>query len=359
MANIFREKSMKFINSALFLVIVLIFGNVVIAAQESEAVVVDEVVAVVNDGVITLSRIKRESQNAVTSLVQEGKSEEEAKTLVESKKGELIANLINEELLMQRAKEMGIDSEVEAVINQRLTEIMKQQNIKTLDALYKEMERAGVNPQDYRENMRLNLLRDGVVEREVYGRIYWSLGSKEIKDYYEKNKAKFTKPETISVSEIFLSFAGRDEAAVREKAKQLVAQARGGADFEKLVLENSDRPDVAQTKGKLGTANFNDIADEKYKAALKDLKVGGVTDPIEIVEGLQIFRVDARTGASSESVFDETAVRRAIATERFPEERRKYMNKLRQEAYIKINDTFRPIVAPVLAEARTPEKPEN
>lgn len=349
---------MKYINSAVLLIAIFIFGNLVIVAQESEEVVVDQVIAVVNDGVITLSRIKRESQNAIDSLVQEGKSQEEARNLVESKKGELIANLINEELLMQRAKEIGIESDVEALINQRLTEIMKQQNIKTLDVLYKEMERAGVNPQDFRENMRLNFLRDLVIEREVYGRMYWSMTAKEIKDYYEKNKGKFTKPETITVSEIFLGFAGRDEAEVREKAKRIVAQARSGVDFEKLVLENSDRPDVAQTKGKLGTATFDEISDEKYKAVLKDLKVGGVTEPIEIVEGIQIFRVDDRTKASSESVFDEGAVRRAIAIERFPEERRKYMVKLREDAYIKINDAYRPIVAPVLAEARTPGKSE-
>lgn len=350
---------MKYISSVLLLISVFIFGNLIIAAQESEAVVVDEVVAVVNDGVITLSRIKRESQNVVDSLVQEGKTAEEAKNLVETKKGELIANLINEELLMQRAKELGLESDVEAVVNQRLTEVMKQQNIKTLDALFKEMERSGIDPQKFRENMRLNMLRDAVVEREVYGRVFWSLSSKEIKEYYEKNKAKFTKPETLTVSEIFLSFAGRDEAAVREKAKQLVAQARGGADFEKLVVENSDRPNAAETKGKLGTASINDISDEKYKAALKDLKTGGISDPVELVEGIQIFRVDERTQASSDAVFDESAVRRAITMERYPEERRKYMVKLREDSYIKINEAFRPLVAPLLAEARTAEKSEK
>jgi parvulin-like peptidyl-prolyl isomerase len=56
-----------------------------------------------------------------------------------------------------------------------------------------------------------------------------------LKEYYESHKAKFTKPETITVSEIFLGFAGRDESAVHEKAKQLVADLRGGADFAKLA----------------------------------------------------------------------------------------------------------------------------
>ena len=347
---------MKFINSLFFLIAIFVFSNTLVLAQENEPVVVDEVIAVVNGGVITASRIKREKKAAIDSLVQEGKTPAEAETMIESKSGELIANLINEELLMQRAKEMGVESDVEALINQRFLEIMKQQNLKTLDALYKEMEKAGVSPADFRENMRLKLLRDMVVEREVDAKVYWGLNSKEIKDYYEKNKAKFVKPEMITISEIFLSFAGRDENAVREKAKQIVAQARSGADFQKLVMENSERPETVEKKGKVGTANFSEISDEKYKAALKDVKVGGVTDPIERVEGIEILHVDERTKASTESFFEENAVRRALAYERIPEERRKFMGKLREDAYIKINEKFRPIVAPILsAENRKPE----
>src|SRR5690242_19246000 len=87
--------------------------------QEAETKVVDEVIAVVNDGVITLSQVRRESKNAVDSYVQEGKKREEAEKLVDAKQGELIASLINEELLLQRAKEGGFDSDIDAQINQR------------------------------------------------------------------------------------------------------------------------------------------------------------------------------------------------------------------------------------------------
>ena len=71
---------MRFINSAIFLVAVLIFSSFPAFAQETEAVVVDEVVAQVNDGVITLSRIKREIKQTIDAVVAEGKkTKEEAK----------------------------------------------------------------------------------------------------------------------------------------------------------------------------------------------------------------------------------------------------------------------------------------
>ncbi|MEO7539830.1 MAG: hypothetical protein ABIV21_07370, partial [Pyrinomonadaceae bacterium] len=69
-------------------------------SQETQTRVVDEVVAVVNDGVITLSRVKKESKNIIDAYVHEGKTREEAQKIVDEKQGELIANLINEELLV-------------------------------------------------------------------------------------------------------------------------------------------------------------------------------------------------------------------------------------------------------------------
>ncbi len=340
---------MKYIISAIFSIAVLFSTNLTAFAQETEVKVVDQVVAQVNESVITLSRIKREMNEAIESFVQEGKTREVATAEIESKKGELIAGIINDELILQKGKEIGLDSEIEGQINQRLAGIMKQQNIKSLDVLYKEMEKGGVNPQEIRELWRKQIMRDLVLQREVDGRLYYGWTAKEIKAYFEANKAKFTKPETITISEIFLNFAGRDADAVREKAKQIVAQARSGIDFAKLAVENSERPDVAQTKGKAGTFNIKDM-DERFTKPLQDVKAGGVTEPIELVEGMEILRVDERTKATTESFFDENEVRKAMTYEKLPEERKKYLATLRSNAYIKINEEYRPLVSPILLE---------
>jgi len=339
----------KYTRSAIFLIAVLILTNISAFAQEIEAKVVDEVVAQVNDGAITLSRIKREMKSAVDSYVTEGKkTPEQAKAEVEGKQGEIIANIINEELLLQKGKELpGVESDVQAQINQRFLGIMKQENLKTLDALYKEMEKTGVNYEEIRELWRKELTRDAVFQREVDSRVCGNFTSKDIKSYYEANKAKFTKPETVTISEIFLGFAGREEAAVREKAKQIAAQARSGVDFGKLAEENSDRPNAKTTKGKAGTFNLKDL-DERFIKPLQSVKTGGITDPIEIEEGMEILRVDARTQASSESFFDENEVRKTMTYEKLPEERKKYMATLREQSYIKIRDAYRPMVAPIL-----------
>ncbi len=171
--------------------------------------------------------------------------------------------------------------------------------------------------------------------------------AREIKAYYEANKAKFTKPETVDISEIFLNFAGRDEAEVKEKAKQIVQQARGGADFGKLAEENSDRPDVKTNKGKVGTLNVKDL-DKVFADGIKDVPVNGIAEPVITAEGVEVFRIDARSKASTDSVYDETEVRKAMTYEKLPDERKKYMTNLRQDAYIKISETYRPMVSPLL-----------
>lgn len=345
-------------NSVIFAILlsIFVFGSTDTVAQESEERVIDQVVAQVNEGVITLSRVKREAKNIVDLEVQQGKKREDAQKMMDEKQGELIANMINEELLVQKAKELGLESEIENSINQRFVEIMKENGVKTLEALYEQMRGQNIDPQEIREMWRKQAIRDRVIQREVQSKVFWGATQTEVKDYFEKHKSQFTKPETISISELFLGYAGRDEAAVREKAKTLLAQLRNGGNWDTLVKENGDSGIVTQGAGKLENLNVNELVDT-IKVPLKDVKVSGFTEPIDVKDmGMIILRVDNRVAASSESFFDENAVRSAMLRERFPEAQKKFFSTLREDAYIKISETYRPIVSPILFADERKEK---
>ncbi len=346
---------MRFINSVFILTAILALSVSGVFAQETQETVVDEVIAQINEDVITLSQIKREMQLVIDSLKQQGKSDEEAREIVEKQKGQLIANIINEELMIQKGKEVGLDKAVEAEINQRFRQQMQENNFKSLDELFKAMEASGLNPDDLRAVWRPQIMLELVWQELVDRPLYFEITDKEIKDYYAKNSDKFKKEATVTISEIFLSFAGKDIEAVRQQAKEIVARARKGEDFGKLVVEFSDRPNKEETKGKAGVFNVSQL-DKKFAEPLESVKIGGVTDPIEIDEGIEILRVDERTAASSESKFDENLVRQAIFRERAPEARKKYVRSLKNDAYIKIRESWRPIVTPFLnAEEKTEE----
>ena len=340
-----------------FVALVLALVSIVPAtAQETQTRVIDEVVAQVNDGVITLSRVRRETKDIVDTWVKEGKTREQAQKMADEKQGELIASLINEELLIQKAKESGLESDIEANINGRMKQIMDEYKLKTVDELYREMEKAGVNPDELKATWRKQATRDRVIQREVQYKVYWSFNGKELKDYFEKNRAKFTKPETVSISEIFLGFAGRDEAQVRVRAKALVAELKAGGDFAKLAKEN-DPGMVTQGTGKAEKLVVKDLVDVLSKP-IAGLKAGEYTAPFDIEQlGVSILRIDEREQASAESFFDEMAVRQAMTNEKAPDEQKKFMSKLRENSYIKISDTYRPIVSPILFADERKAKP--
>ena len=340
-----------------FVALVLALVSIVpAAAQETQTRVIDEVVAQVNDGVITLSRVRRETKDIVDTWVKEGKTREQAQKMADEKQGELIASLINEELLIQKAKESGLESDIEANINGRMKQIMDEYKLKTVDELYREMEKAGVNPDELKATWRKQATRDRVIQREVQYKVYWSFNGKELKDYFEKNRAKFTKPETVSFSEIFLGFAGRDEAQVRVRAKALVAELKAGGDFAKLAKEN-DPGMVTQGTGKAEKLVVKDLVDVLSKP-IAGLKAGEYTAPFDIEQlGVSILRIDEREQASAESFFDEMAVRQAMTNEKAPDEQKKFMSKLRENSYIKISDTYRPIVSPILFADERKAKP--
>ncbi len=339
---------MRFIRSAIFIIAVVIFPTLSMFAQENEPQVVDEVVAQVNDGVITLSQVNREIKNAIESLVEQKKmTPEAAKAEIESKRGEIIANLINEELIMQKGKESNIDSEVEAEVNRQLIAMMKDNNLKTLEALYTEMRKVNVNPDDVRESFRRRYTRDMVMSNEVDRKVYAGWAPSEIKAYYEKNKEKLIKPESYSLSEIFLNFAGRDKDALKAKAFDIVSKARNGADFGQLAVENSDRPEAKNDKGKISKSiTIEEIKGENASlaASIQATKVGGITDPIISEEGIEIFKVDDKKAPSNE--FDESMVRNVMTVEKIPDERRKFLADLRKEGFVKVSKEYEDLVKP-------------
>lgn len=321
--------------------------------QESEPVIVDEVVAQVNDSVITLSQVKRAMKEAVEVAKQQGMSEQQANDEITRHKPELIARLINEQLLLEKGKDLGLTDDVEAEVNKRVLEVAKDEGCKTIVCLDEKMRASNVDPAGVRQTLRTEIMKSAVLQREVDAKIFFGLSGDELKRYYEAHRDKFRKPESVVLSAIFLSLAGRQEADVRARATKLVAQARSGADFGALAAANSEQEQNGQrlapeTKGKVGTFPVPELRAD-FAAAIKNVRAGGVTDPIRTEEGYYILRVDERTPGSDASSFNENQVREAITMERSDKERTAYLQSLRNEAYIKLGQNYEASVQPLLA----------
>lgn len=325
------------------------------AQEEGAARVVDEVIAQVNTEVITLSALKREQANAVQAVVQQsgGKmTPAQAEAEVAKRQAEMIATLINEQLLLQKGKELGLAEEVEAEVNRRMEEVRKQEGIPTVAALEAAMTAAGVSPAAVRQSLRVEIMKNFVLGSEVDRKIFWGLLDAEVKSYFEKHKEKFRSPETLTVSEIFLGTAGKDDAEVRARAQQLVQQLRVGGDFKAVAMVQSEREDdkgrvAPRTGGKIGTFPLTQITNEGIAAAIKPMKAGQISDPVKLENGYTIMRLDERTPAG-EAVYDERKVREAITVERLEKERKLYIEGLRRDAYVAVAPSYREAVMPLL-----------
>lgn len=321
-------------------------------AQEGEMTVVDEVIAQVNDDVITLSMLKRETKERIEALKQNGMTEQQAIEEVTKKQAELIATLINEKLLLQRGKELDISADIEAEVNRRMLAIARDQGMNSMEKLYEAMRQSGLNPEEVRRTMRTEMMKQAVLQQEVDRRVYFNLTAKEVKEYFDTHPDKFRKPETVKLSEIWLLATGKDEAAVRARAHELVVQIRAGADFKAIAAANSEREKNGERTapkdgGYVGEFDIPNLR-EDLVAALKNVKEGGVTDPIKAGDGFQILKLDARTPAGSTPTFNDNRVREAILGERQGKEREAFMQSLRNEAFIKVTDAYKPGLEPLL-----------
>jgi peptidyl-prolyl cis-trans isomerase SurA len=331
------------------------------AQEEGVPRVIDEVIAQVNADVITLSMLRKDMSEAAEALRQQrGISEQQATEEIGKRRNEIIVTLVNEQLLVQKGKEMGLNEDVEAEVNRRMLDVAKREGLKSLAELEQAMVAAGVKPADVRATMRTEIMKTWVLGREVDQKIFFGLTDSEVKNYYEANKDKFRKPETVTLSEIFLSMAGKDPKEVRERADKLVAQLRAGADFGALAMVQSERQvdgkrSAPETKGKLGTYAVSDITKEEVLNALKNVKPGGITDPIETEGSIIILRVDERTPAG-EAAFDDNKVREAITVTRMEKERKTYLDNLRRDAYIQVSKDYQEAVLPLLkGDSQKPE----
>ena len=166
-------KSNKFFSPVFLMLIVFAVAAPSVLAQEAEVTVVDEVIAQVNEDVITLSMLKRESRERIESLKQNGMSAQQATDEVTKHKAELIATLINERLLLQKGKELELTADVEAEVNRRMLEVAKEQGITSIEKLDQAMKESGIDPVATRQDLRQELMKQAVLQQEVDRKIYF------------------------------------------------------------------------------------------------------------------------------------------------------------------------------------------
>ncbi|MGA7106206.1 MAG: peptidylprolyl isomerase [Terracidiphilus sp.] len=256
---------------------------------------VEEIIARVNDQIITSADYERAMTETDQEQRQHGANLQE---MSEAHK-DLLRNLIDQQLWLSKGKELGITGETELV--NRLNEIRKQYNLATMEDLEKAAKDQGFSFEDFKANLRNQIVTQEVMRQEVGRRINVTPG--EVQRYFEEHKQDYAQPESVKLSEILLSTGtpgaaglGDDPQKVADaqaKANDIEAKLHAGADFSALARTSSDNSTAAEG-GDLGTYKHGQLG-QVFEDATFPLKVGEFTQPIRTKQGFVILKVDAHT----------------------------------------------------------------
>jgi parvulin-like peptidyl-prolyl isomerase len=332
---------MKYSKLAILLGIALLCAHVAYA-QEGEAKLVDEVIARVDTGVIMRSAFEAASKDLLEQLKQQGLKGEELEKKFNEYKPQILDQLIDAQLLSQRAKELSIN--VEPLVNQQLLRLMKDQNCDTIDCLKQKLRDVGYDYDEFKRNMTDGISQQMVLRNEVEYRIMREMTEKEQRELYEKNKSspEFTEPAEIKLSRIYIAF-GKDAEQALQRAKDVALQCKGGVtDFAAMAKQYSEEP-LGKEGGKLESAIRIDQLTPEIKALVEKAPVGSVIDPVKLENGYYIFRVDERKEEKVLPFEDERVKQSIIST--IAEEQKKtqieeYLIQLREKAFIEIDPRY-------------------
>jgi len=298
-------------------------------------IVAEGIIARVNDQIITKSDYDR----ALADMDQAGRQHQETMQEISAAHKDLLRDLIDQQLWLSKGKELNITGETELV--KKLDEIRKQYNLETIDDLEKAASDQGVSFEDFKAQIRNQIITQEVMRQEVGEHIQMTPG--EVERYYEAHKADYAQPESERLSEILVSTGGGDDpakvAAAKAKADDIEARLHSGGDFAQLAKSFSDGPTAAEG-GDLGQYKRGQLG-KLLEDKTFDLNSGQYTDPILTRQGYIILKVVQHIPGGPRPFKDVTQdVEEAYYMSRMEPAIRDYLSKMRDEDFILINPGY-------------------
>jgi len=329
--------------------------------------VVEEIITRVNNQIITRSEFERSKDQLKEEVKQQNAADPDK--AYASREKDVLRDLIDQQLLLDKGKDLGITGDTELI--KRMDQMRKDMKLESMEDLEKEATKQGVSWEDFKQNMRNQIITQKVIGEEVGGKL--AIGKDEVQKFYDDHKSEMEQPEYIRLSEILVApkavtpsitpapdpgAAGSapaaqapiDEAtkqaadaagltAAEAKANDLLKQIHDGANFEDIAKKYSDGPSAADG-GALGMFKRGQLAkaieDETF-----DKKAGDVTGVIHTKQGYVILKVVDHQQAGIPPLKDILPkIQDALYYEKLQPALRAYLTKLREDAYIKYADGY-------------------
>jgi parvulin-like peptidyl-prolyl isomerase len=290
--------------------IVLILLGVILWCAPVRAEVVDRIIAVVNDEIITLYEFNTAFEPYRKNIQNTYKGTDQEAAMKQTKEA-FLQRLVDNILIEQEAKKSGAgiivkDEEVMEVFQ----DILAKQKLSMQEYL-KNLAQEGNSLEFVKKEIRGQMMRARLLRREVKSKILVS--DEEIGDYYNKNRQEYEGKETVRIKQLLLLLPPNANTTIKAKTKnqalQLHKRVMDGESFDLLIVQYSQGPAAAQG-GDVGFIGRGTIIPEVEVAAFR-LSVGQVSEVIESSVGFHIIQVLDKKGAGLKPL---AAVREEIKT---------------------------------------------
>src|SRR5881296_1059802 len=282
-----------------------------VASNLGAARIVERIIARVNNEIITQRQFDRDRQQL---------------------RARLAGDYSGVELEVQvRAQSKDLDINVETEVVKQLDEMRKKYNLASLEEFEKEAEKQGISWEDFKDNIRRDLLMREVIGREVGSRIIVS--HEDARKYFNEHKQEFASPEGVRLAEILISPDKHNPPEVEQRTKEALAEIKAGQRFLEVAKKYSDDPNASEG-GDVGFFKTGTLAPE-IEEAIKKLDTGDTSDSFKTKHGPMIVKVLERRKAGVPNFEDvEQQVMNRIYDQKIQSSLRQYLAKLRKESYI-------------------------
>src|ERR1700719_3790082 len=306
--------------------------------------VVEEIIARVNNEIITRSEYDKARATAAEDAKQDCQNHctpEQLEIAIEDRQKNALRDLIDQSLLVQRGKDMGISVEPEVI--KKLDQIRTQNNLGSMEDLEKAVSAQGLNFEDFKNNIRNGILTQRVIGSEVGS--HFTIGKEEIAKYYSEHKKEFVRPEQVALREIEVSTEGKKDAELpdlKKKAETALKRVKDGEDFGEIAKRFSDSS-TAKQGGFLGVYKRGVLSKELEDIVFK-MKKNDLTDVMDTKQGYLILQVLERYEEGEQPLAKvENEIMDHLYSERMEPAMRQYLKTLREQSYVVIKPGYQEI----------------
>jgi peptidyl-prolyl cis-trans isomerase SurA len=305
---------------------------------------VEEIIARVNNEIITRSeydKARRAAEEEAKTECQNRCTPEQLQIAIEDRQKNTLRDLVDQSLLVQRAKDMGVSVEPELI--KRLDAIRTENKLASMEELEKAVSGQGMNWEDFKSNIRSTLQTQRVISSEVGSHV--TISDEEVTKYYEAHKSEFVRPEQVALREIVISTEGKkpeDLPDLKKKAETALKRVQDGEDFGAIAKRLSDGSTKSQG-GFLGIYKRGELSKELEDKVFK-MKRNELTEVMETKQGFLVLQVLEHYDEGEQALAKvKNEIMDKLYSGRMEPAMREYLKTLREQSYVVIKPGFQDI----------------